>query len=108
MLTKLARNKDLTSGDDNVIDAKRSDFVMAGTALLHHARSSASASLTSSSGRRLSSEFLAELKTEFVGIDVGLSGDALAAAPQYHDILLIVDPLSKAAQHAVPLVRYVM
>ena len=66
MLTKLARNKELTKGEDNVIDAKRSDFVMAGTALLHHARSSSASSSFSSSGRRLSSEILAELKTDFV------------------------------------------
>jgi len=101
MLSKLARLKGL-SGDEKIIDAKRSDYVMAGTALLQAARAAAPPT-----GRRLSGEHLTDLRTDHVGIDVGLDSEALAASNQYHDMLLIVDPLSKAAQHAVPLMRHV-
>lgn len=100
MLSKLAKNKQLVAAN-GIIDSKRSDFVMAGSALLQGAWKH-----DAPGSRRLSSEYIEGMRTTHVGIELGLTEANLASATQYHDILLIVDPLSKAAQHAVPLVRY--
>eukprot|EP00041_Stephanoeca_diplocostata_P033270 m.1095789 g.1095789 ORF g.1095789 m.1095789 type:complete len:1625 (+) comp24304_c0_seq1:77-4951(+) len=98
---KLKFSKAELPKNTNIVRHK-SDVTMAVYAMVKTARAS-----TEKEGRRVSEDHFQALEDEHTVVNIGLTGDALAQAELYHDVFAVLNPLSKEAQHIVPILTYI-